>query len=50
MSRNSEFFFACKPDQKYIFEHEEYEWDDIVNAFIAGACMQTKILNINGYV
>lgn len=36
MSRNSEFFFACKPDKKYIFEHEEYEWDDIVNAFIAG--------------
>lgn len=36
MSRKSDLFFACAPDQKYIFEHEEYEWDDIVNAFIAG--------------
>ena len=36
MSRNNEFFHACKVDNWYIFEHTEYEWDDIVNAFIAG--------------
>ena len=36
MSRNSELFHACKADNWYIFEHTEYEWDDIVNAFIAG--------------
>lgn len=36
MSRKSDFFSACKPDNKYIFEHDEYDWDDIVNAFIAG--------------
>ena len=34
MSRNNEFFHACKVDNWYIFEHTEYEWDDIVNAFI----------------
>ena len=36
MSRNNEFFHACKVDNWYVFEHTEYEWDDIVNAFIAG--------------
>ena len=36
MSRNNEFFHACKVDNWYIFENTEYEWDDIVNAFIAG--------------
>ena len=35
MSRKSDFFKACEPDNSYIFEHTEYEWDDIVNAFIA---------------
>ena len=36
MSRKSDFFKACEPDNCYIFEHTEYEWDDVVNAFIAG--------------
>ncbi|MCR4847541.1 MAG: hypothetical protein K5920_01660 [Bacteroidales bacterium] len=36
MSRKSDFFHACEPDNRYIFKHTEYEWDDIVNAFIAG--------------
>lgn len=36
MSRKSDLFEACKPDNKYIFAHEEYDWDDIVNAFIGG--------------
>ena len=38
MSRKNEFFIACKPDNHYVFEHSEaeYDWDDIVNAFIAG--------------
>ena len=38
MSRKSEFFGACKPDDWYIFRHEDdvYDWDEIVNAFIAG--------------
>lgn len=35
-SRNQEFFTSCKPDNRYIFQHEIYEWDDVVNAFIAG--------------
>lgn len=35
-TRKSELFEACKPDNHYIFSHEEYDWDDIVNAFIAG--------------
>lgn len=38
MSRKQEFFTACQPDAHYIFKHEngEYDWDEIVNAFIAG--------------
>ena len=35
-SRKQEFFETCKVDNYYIFQHEEYDWDDIVNAFIAG--------------
>ena len=42
MSRNNEFFHACKVDNWYIFEHTEYEWDDIVNAFIAGGLYADK--------
>ena len=42
MSRNNEFFHACKVDNWYIFEHTEYEWDDIVNAFIAGGLYAYK--------
>ena len=42
MSRNNEFFHACKIDNWYIFEHTEYEWDDIVNAFIAGGLYADK--------
>ncbi len=42
MSRNNEFFHACKVDNWYIFEHTEYEWDDIE------ACMPTKTPESNG--
>ena len=42
MSRNNEFFHACEVDNWYIFEHTEYEWDDIVNAFIAGGLYADK--------
>lgn len=44
MSRKNEFFQACKPDNHYIFEHPEsyYDWDDIVNAFIAGGLYADK--------
>lgn len=37
-TRKQELFVSCKPDAHYIFEHpnEGYDWDDIVNAFIAG--------------
>ena len=38
MSRKNEFFKACAVDNHYIFEHLDavYDWDDVVNAFIAG--------------
>lgn len=42
MSRKSDFFHACKVDNEYIFEHTEYEWDDIVNAFMAGGIFADK--------
>jgi hypothetical protein len=42
MSRKSDFFHACKVDNEYIFEHTEYEWDDIVNAFMAGGIYADK--------
>ena len=47
MSRNNEFFHACKVDNWYIFEHTEYEWDDIVNAFIAGILSQKVCLYVD---
>jgi hypothetical protein len=42
MSRKSDFFHACKVDNEYIFEHTEYEWDDIMNAFMAGGIFADK--------
>ena len=42
MSRKSDFFHACKVDNEFIFEHSEYEWDDIVNAFMAGGIYADK--------
>ena len=47
MSRKLDFFKACKADNHYIFEHSEseYDWDDIVNAFIAGGLYADETLN-----